>query len=86
LGTTSDFVVGIAVSVTWILAHYRSAAYLGYWKEKIRHLEVALGHSNVYPEGMEGMEMRKVLYVVPTAFLLLWISLLVMVLAGYLNI
>ena len=78
--------VGIAVSVTWILAHYRSDEYLGYWKGETRRLENALGHSTVYPEGMAGMEMRRVLYAVPIAFLFLWVVLLIMVMTGWLHI
>ena len=78
--------VGMFVSATWIIAHDRSAGYLGYWKTETRRLEHALQHSNVYPEDMPGMEMRTILYAVPVAFLILWISLFVMVTTGYLHI
>ncbi len=79
-------VVGIVVSITWIIAHDRSASYLGYWKDEIEKLETALGHSIVYPKkGIQGMETRKVLYTVPIAFLVLWISLIFIVALGLLK-
>ena len=79
-------VFGIVVSAAWIIAHDRSASYLGYWKQEIGTLETNLGHLLVYPKkDVQGVEMRKALYIVPIAFLFLWILLLFLVPLGLLQ-
>jgi hypothetical protein len=68
--------MGGMVSIAWLLVTHRASKYIEYFKKETRRLENQLGYSNVYSESVKGREMRKVLYMIPLAFLFLWGSLL----------
>jgi len=67
------------LSVAWLLITYRSSKYIEYWKTKMRELEKQTGQVSIYAESVGGVEMRKVAYVLPIAFLVLWLVILVLV-------
>ncbi|MGA8857022.1 MAG: hypothetical protein WB643_07630 [Candidatus Bathyarchaeia archaeon] len=66
--------LGLAVSLAWLLIVHRSDRYIIHWKVRIRELE---GKKNgIYPEKLSGIEMRKVAYILPLAFIALWMAVL----------
>jgi len=71
--------LGSVLSLAWISVGYRSSKYIQYWKSKIRELEKQIGQPSIYPESIGGFEMRKTVQIVPVAFLLLWLVILVLV-------
>lgn len=77
--------VGFVLSAAWMMITYRSDKYVGYWKERIRNLEDTLGLPNLYPANIGGLETRKIVYVLPLVFLVLWGTIIGLLSAGSLR-
>jgi len=67
--------LGLALSFAWLLVVHRSDRYILHWKKRIRILEGET-ENRIYPEQLGGIEVRKVAYVLPISFLLLWAAVL----------
>jgi len=68
--------LGIALSVVWLLIQYRSSQYVLYYKNNARRLAKLTNTPDVYPEELGGIEIRKLAYVLPIVFLLIWLAFL----------
>jgi len=66
--------LGIALSIIWFLIQYRSSQYILYYKNEARKLSELTKTADVYPVKLGGIEMRKLAYALPSAFLLLWLA------------
>lgn len=71
--------LGVALSSVWLLIQHRSSQYILYYKTEARRLAELTNTTDVYPEKLGGIEMRKLAYVLPVAFLVIWLAFLVMV-------
>ena len=69
--------LGLTLSFAWLLIVHRSDRYILHWKKQIRKLEGDT-ETRIYPEKLGGIEIetRKVAYVLPISFLLLWAAVL----------
>jgi hypothetical protein len=77
--------VGFVFTIAWLLIQDRSSRYIGYWKKAVQRLEKEDMTSAIYPEGLGGVQIRYVAYVLPLAFLAMWIAVLVALIVGFLN-
>jgi hypothetical protein len=68
--------LGFALSFAWLLITHRSSKYVEYFKTKMKEIEKETGEVSIYDESVGGFEMRNVAYVLPVAFLLLWLVVL----------
>jgi hypothetical protein len=73
-------ILGVALSVIWLLIQYRSSQYILYYKNEARRLSKLTKTIDVYPEKLGGIEIRKLAYALPAAFLVIWIAFLALVL------
>jgi len=73
-------VVGIIFSIAWLAIQHRSNAYIAYYKNKIRELDPS--SDVVFPLDIPGYQMRKVAFLLPIAFLLMWFVILGAVVSG----
>jgi len=71
-------VLGIILSITWWLIQYRSSQYMLYYKKQARRFAKLVNAPDVYPEDLGGFEMRKLAYILPTAFLVIWVVFLIL--------
>jgi Ca2+/Na+ antiporter len=65
--------LALVLSFGWLLITYRSSKYIEYWKARIRELEKQTGRVSIYDASVRGVEMRKVAHVLPVAFFILWL-------------
>ena len=70
-------IMGCAISTAWLLITHRSDAYIQYWKIQTRTLGLELGYPDIYPVRMAGIDMQKLIFISPGAFLILWMFLAV---------
>jgi len=70
--------LGLTLSLVWLLIQHRSSQYILYYKTEARRLAKLTNTTDVYPEQLGGIEMRKLAYVLPVAFLFFWLAFLVM--------
>ena len=65
-------ILGITLNSVWLLIQHRSSRYIGYWKQQI--FDLTSGDSfDIYPKGITRIEMRKLGYILPLPFLLIWL-------------
>ena len=68
-------ILGITFNSVWLLIQHRSSKYIGYWKEQIAALS---GDSfSIYPKGITKIEMRKLGYILPLPFIMIWVVVMV---------
>jgi hypothetical protein len=73
-------ILGVCLSVIWLLIQHRSSKYILYYKTEARRLAKLTNTPDVYPEKLgHSIEMRKLAYFLPIAFLIIWISFTVLV-------
>lgn len=75
-------VLGCVLSFTWLFIQYRSSQYVLYYKSEARKLAKITNTPDVYPETLGGIEIRKLAYVLPLAFLFLWIAFIILMLTN----
>jgi hypothetical protein len=71
-------VLGTILSVLWLLIQHRSSKYILYYKSQARKYSVLTKTPDVYPEDLGGVEMRKLAYLLPIAFLIIWLAFIVL--------
>jgi len=69
-------ILGVALSIIWLLIQHRSSKYVLYYKTEARKLARLTNTPDVYPEKLGGIEMRKLAYFLPIIFLIIWIAFL----------
>jgi hypothetical protein len=70
--------LGATLSLVWLLIQHRSSKYVLYYKTQAREYAKKTHIPDVYPENLGGIEMRKLAYVLPLAFLAIWLAFVVM--------
>lgn len=76
-------ILGAALSFIWLLIQHRSSKYVLYYKSEARRLAKLTNTPDVYPEKLGGIEMRKLAYFLPVAFLIIWGAFLFTVLTNW---
>lgn len=71
-------ILGVMLSSIWILIQHRSSKYVLYYKTEARKYAVLTGTPDVYPPKLGGIEMRKLAYFLPLAFLVIWATLIIL--------
>jgi hypothetical protein len=71
-------VLGTILSVIWLLIQHRSSKYILYYKSEARKYASLTRTPDVYPPHLGGVEMRKLAYFLPIAFLIIWLVLVVL--------
>jgi amino acid permease len=67
-------ILGVALSFVWLLIQHRSSKYILHYKTQARRLAKLTNTTDMYPEELGGIEMRKLAYALPSAFLLIWLT------------
>lgn len=68
-------ILGITLNSVWLVIQHRSSKYIGYWKDKIATLS---GDSfSIYPKGLTKIEMRKLGYILPVPFIIIWVVVMI---------
>jgi len=75
-------ILGGALSIVWLLIQHRSSKYVLYYKTEARRLAKLTNTPDVYPEKLGGIEIRKLAYLLPVVFLIIWLLFLVTVLVN----
>lgn len=72
--------LGTTLSFVWLLIQDRSSRYILYYKTEARKYATKTHTSDMYPEklGGIGIEMRKLAYILPIAFLVIWVALIIL--------
>jgi len=70
---------GAALCAVWLLIQHRSSKYVIHYKTEARRLAKSTNTTDVYPEELGGIEIRKLAYALPIVFLLVWVAFIVMV-------
>jgi len=75
-------ILGATLSLVWLLIQHRSSKYILYYKTEARKFAKLTNTPDVYPEKLGGIEIRKLAYVLPIVFILIWLAFLVILLAN----
>lgn len=70
--------LGATLSFVWLLIQHRSSKYILYYKTEARKYAAKTHTSDIYPEKLGGIEMRKLAYILPIAFLVIWVALIIL--------
>lgn len=65
-------ILGAILSIIWLLIQHRSSKYILYYKSQSRKYSSLTHTPDVYPLDLGGVEMRKLAYILPIAFLIIW--------------
>lgn len=65
-------ILGVVLSIVWLLIQYRSSQYILYYKEQARKYAESTNTPDVYPKSLRGIETRNLAYMLPIAFLFIW--------------
>ena len=76
-------ILGVALSLIWLLIQHRSSKYILYYKTEAQKLAKLTNTPEVYPKKLGGIEMRKLAYLLPVVFLIIWLAFLVTVIVSY---
>jgi len=68
--------IGSILCITWILMHWRSSNYINHWKKESRKVDPSEENSKIYPKKLGGFEIRTLGFILPLAFLCLWLTFL----------
>jgi hypothetical protein len=61
--------IGVFLSIIWLLIQHRSSQYISYYKTEAQRLAKLTNTPDLYPPSLKGFEMRKLVYFLPIAFL-----------------
>jgi len=65
--------LGFIINLTWLLIQYRSSKYILHWKTESRKLRAQADDiPDIFPKKLKGIEMRKVVFILPIAFMVIW--------------
>jgi hypothetical protein len=64
--------LGFVINLAWLLIQYRSSKYIHHWKSEARRIM-----ADIYPPDLKGIEMRKVAFIFPIAFMTIWLAILI---------
>ena len=76
-------ILGVALSLIWLLIQHRSSKYILYYKTEARKLAKLTNTPEVYPEKLGGIEMRKLAYILPVVFSIIWLAFFVTAIVSY---
>lgn len=76
-------ILGLALSLIWLLIQHRSSKYILYYKTEAQKLAKLTNTPEVYPKKLGGIEMRKLAYSLPVVFLIIWLAFLATVIVSY---
>ncbi len=62
---------GDFLGIVWLLIQYRSSQYIEYYKNQANILSKDTKTPELYPKSIKGIEMRKLVYCLPIAFIVL---------------
>ncbi|MGD0996665.1 MAG: hypothetical protein ABR909_14230 [Candidatus Bathyarchaeia archaeon] len=62
---------GVFLSIVWLLIQQRSSQYIEYYKNQANNLSKDTQTPEFYPKELKGIEMRKLVYCLPIAFIVL---------------
>jgi len=66
--------LGFILNLAWLLIQYRSSKYILHWKTESRKLRTQSEDiPDIFPKKLKGIEMRKVAFIMPIAFMLIWV-------------
>lgn len=66
--------LGFILNLTWLLIQYRSSKYILHWKTESRKLRTQSEDiPDIFPKRLKGIEMRKVAFILPIAFMVIWV-------------
>lgn len=68
-------VLGVTLNSVWLIIQHRSSKYIGYWKDQIKLL--SQDKFTIYPEGLTKIEMRKLGYILPVPFIIIWVVVMI---------
>jgi hypothetical protein len=71
-------VLGATLSSIWLLIQHRSSKYILYYKSEAKKYAALTKTPDVYPDNLGGIEMRKLAYILPIAFLAIWIAFIIL--------
>lgn len=63
--------IGVFLSSIWLLIQHRSSQYILYYKTEARKLSELTKTPDFYPRNLKGFEMRKLVYFLPIAFMII---------------
>jgi len=63
--------IGVFLSAIWLCIQYRSSQYIRYYKTEANRLAEITNTPDFYPRGLKGIEMRKLVYFLPIAFMVI---------------
>ena len=70
-------ILGLMLNAIWILIQYRSSEYIKHWKKRVKKLEESLHNPpDIYSPKVGGYEMRKLAFLLPFPFIMIWASVL----------
>lgn len=61
--------LGFVINFAWLLIQYRSSKYILHWKAEAQKLKKDI---QVYPKKLKGIEMRKIVFILPISFMIIW--------------
>ncbi len=70
-------ILGVTLNSVWLIIQHRSSKYIGYWKKMISELQ-GDDTFDIYPKGLTRIEMRKLGYILPLPFILIWTVVLIL--------
>lgn len=71
--------LGIILNLAWLLIQIRSSSYIKDWKFQAQVLSSYHNLPSIFSTRIKGIEMRKVVYVFPIIFILLWILIIILI-------
>ncbi len=73
-------ILGLVLNIVWFFIQYRSSQYIKYWKTQAQKLATP-SMPNIYPE-LGGVEIRKLAYILPATFIMIWIVVIILAVTG----
>ncbi len=70
-------IFGLLLNIGWLLIQQRSSSYIKNWKDQAKSLEDNFKIAKIFPEEVKGIEMRRIAYLLPLIFIILWIALII---------
>lgn len=69
--------LGFILNFAWLLIQFRSSKYILYWKDEANKLSSSIMVPSIYPKEIGGIEMRKVVFILPVAFMVVWFIIMI---------
>ena len=73
-------ILGLVLNIAWLAIQDRSSRYIDFWKTEAQKLTSSGEAPIIYPQNLGGWEMRKVAYILPSAFIVIWFIIIIVLL------